>query len=194
MVRKSIDLLVPTSPDWVQAVLADFDTFLLDHANCERKAFAFVMSLVAKYPDRTKLIGTLIDLAQEELEHFREVYALLERRGLALQRDEPDPYIQRLLGHARHGRDERLIDRMLISSVVETRGAERFRILAETIEEDRMREFYERLWKSETKHAHQFAQLLLQEFDEGLVYPRLEELMSIEAEIVPTLELRPALH
>lgn len=194
MTRKSIDLLVDTPRDWLSTVLADFDAFLLDHANCERKAFAFAMSLVAKYPDRTRLIGTLIDLAQEELEHFREVYSIIEQRGLALQRDEPDPYIQRLLAVARHGRDERLIDRMLISSVIETRGAERFRILAENIEDETMSEFYDRLWKSETKHAHQFAHILLKEFDEDLVYPRLEELMAIEAEIVPTLELRPALH
>lgn len=194
MARKSIDLRVSTAPGWVEAVLADFDAFLLDHANCERKASAFAMSLVAKYPDRTRLIGTLIELAQEELEHFREVYAVLEQRGLALRRDEPDPYVQRLLAHARHGRDERLIDRMLISSVVETRGAERFRILAETIDDAAMRAFYGRLWKSETKHAHQFAQLLLREFEEGVVYPRLEELMAIEAEILPTLELRAALH
>lgn len=194
MAKKSADLLIDTSPDWARAVLADFDAFLLDHANCERKASAFAMSLVAKYPDRTGLIGTLIDLAQEELEHFREVYALLEQRGLALHRDAPDPYIQQLLSHARHGRDERLIDRMLISSVIETRGAERFRILADTLEDEPMRDFYERLWKAETKHAHQFAHLLLQEFDAATVYPRLEELLRIEAEIIPTLELRPALH
>jgi len=194
MGKKSIDLLIPTTPAWVHTVLADFDAFLLDHANCERKASAFAMSLVAKYPDRTRLTGTLIDLAREELEHFREVYALLEQRGLALQRDDPDPYIQALLGNARHGRDERLIDRMLISSVIESRGAERFRILGETLADEGLRKFYERLWKCETKHAHQFAHLLLREFDEELVYPRLEELMAIEAEIIPTLRLRPALH
>ena len=194
MTKRSINLLIDTSDDWVSVVLNDFDSFLRDHANCERKAFAFAMSLVAKYPNRTRLIGTLIDLAQEELEHFREVYALLEERGLALQRDEPDPYIQGLLAHARHGRDERLIDRMLISSVIETRGAERFRILAETLDDDSMRAFYERLWKAETKHAHQFAEILLREFSEDVVYPRLRELMEIEAAIVPELELRPALH
>ncbi|MBT8441415.1 MAG: tRNA-(ms[2]io[6]A)-hydroxylase [Gammaproteobacteria bacterium] len=194
MARKSIDLQIDTSPEWAPSVLADFDAFLLDHANCERKAFAFAMSLVAKYPDRTKLIGTLIDLAQEELEHFREVYALIEQRGLALRRDEPDPYIQKLLAVARHGRDERLIDRMLISSVIETRGAERFQILAETIEDEPMRDFYARLWKAEKKHAHQFAHILLKEFAEDQVYPRLQELMKIEAEIIPTLKLRPALH
>ncbi len=194
MIRRPTELRVSTAPGWVKAVLRDFDAFLLDHANCERKASAFAMSLVAKYPDRTRLIGTLIDLAREELEHFRQVYALLEQRGLTLRRDEPDPYVQRLLAHARHGRDERLIDRMLISSVVETRGAERFRILAEKIDDEKLRTFYGRLWKSETRHAHQFAQLLVCEFEEDIVYPRLEELLEIEADILPTLKLRPALH
>ena len=194
MGKKSIDLLVSTPPEWVDIVLADFDTFLLDHANCERKASAFAMSLVAKYPDRTRLTGTLIDLALEELDHLREVYALLEQRGLALRRDDPDPYVQQLLAVARHGRDSRLIDRMLISSVIEARGAERFRILAETITDPALREFCERLWKSEAKHAHQFAHLLLKEFDASLVYPRLEELVAIEADILPKLEIRAAMH
>ena len=194
MTRRTIDLLVSTTPDWAPTVLADFDAFLLDHANCERKAAAFAMSLVAKYPDRPRLIGTLIDLAREELEHFKEVYDLLEERGLMLARDEPDPYIQAMLSHARHGRDERLIDRMLISSVVESRGAERFRILAEALDDPSLSAFYEKLWKSESKHANQFARVLLKEFDDDVVYPRLEELMSIEADILPTLTLRPALH
>jgi len=192
--KKSIDLLVSTPPEWVDIVLADFDTFLLDHANCERKASAFAMSLVAKYPDRTRLTGTLIDLALEELDHFREVYALLEQRGLALRRDDPDPYVQQLLAVARHGRDSRLIDRMLISSVIEARGAERFGILAETLQDPALKDFYERLWKSEAKHAHQFAHLLLKEFDASLVYPRLEELVAIEADILPKLEVRAAMH
>jgi len=192
--KKSIDLLVSTPPEWVEIVLADFDAFLLDHANCERKASAFAMSLVAKYPDRTRLTGALIDLALEELEHFREVHALLEQRGLALRRDDPDPYVQQLLAVARHGRDSRLIDRMLISSVIEARGAERFHILAETLKDPALKEFYERLWKSEAKHAHQFAHLLLKEFDASLVYPRLEELVAIEADILPKLEVRAAMH
>lgn len=194
MGKKSIDLLVSTPPEWVEIVLADFDAFLLDHANCERKASAFAMSLVAKYPDRTRLTGALIDLALEELEHFREVHALLEQRGLALRRDDPDPYVQQLLAVARHGRDSRLIDRMLISSVIEARGAERFHILAETLKDPALKEFYERLWKSEAKHAHQFAHLLLKEFDASLVYPRLEELVAIEADILPKLEVRAAMH
>ena len=194
MARKSIDVLVTTSPQWIKTVAADFDTFLLDHANCERKASAMAMSLVVKYPDRTRLIPGLIDLAREEIEHFREVYDVCAARGLTLQKDEPDPYVRLLLDAARHGRDERLIDRMLIASVIETRGAERFGILSRELDDAAMREFYTRLHKSELKHGHQFVHLLLQEFAESAVYPRLHELLELEAKIVGELEFRPALH
>jgi tRNA-(ms[2]io[6]A)-hydroxylase len=194
LTRKSIDLLLPTPAEWVDAVLADFDTFLLDHANCERKASALAMSLVVKYPDRRPILAGLIDLAQEELQHFREVYEILEQRGLSLIKDEPDPYVNQLLQLARHGREERFVDRMLISSVVECRGAERFGILATALEKGPLQSFYERLWKSETKHGHQFVHLLLKECDEVTVFARLEELMKLEAKIVENLSFRPALH
>ncbi len=175
-------------------MLGDFDAFLLDHANCERKASALAMSFVAKYPDRPALIPGLIEVAREELEHFQQVYALLEKRGLRLQKDEPDPYINDLLAVARHGRDERLIDRMLIASIIECRGAERFGILAQSFPDEELRAFYHRLWKAEQKHGHLFVHLLLKEFADEVIYPRLEELLRVEAEIVQGLQFRPALH
>ena len=194
MAKKSIDVLVNTSPAWVKTVCQDFDAFLLDHANCERKASAMALSLVVKYPDRSSLIPGLIDLAREEIEHFKEVYEVCAARGLTLQKDEPDPYVKRLLEAARHGRDERLIDRMLIASIIECRGAERFGLLARELEDEEMRAFYERLWKAELKHGHLFVHLLLGEFDEKIIYPRLQELLELEARIVTELEYRPALH
>ncbi len=194
MAKKSIDVLVNTSPAWVKAVCRDFDAFLLDHANCERKASAMAMSFIVKYPDRPYLIPAMIDLALEETEHFRDVYGICAKRGLTLRKDEPDPYVKRLLDAARHGRDERLIDRMLIASVIECRGAERFGLLARELEDETMRAFYSRLWKAELKHGHLFVHLLLKEFDERLVYPRLHELLELEAGIVAELEFRPALH
>ena len=91
MTRRSIDLHSQTDPQWVQVILDNFDEFLQDHANCERKASALAMSLISKYADRTLIIPRLIDLAQEELLHFGQVYELMEQRGLALTRDERDP-------------------------------------------------------------------------------------------------------
>jgi len=194
LAKKSIDVLVNTSPAWVKTVCRNFDAFLLDHANCERKASAMAMSFVVKYPDRHRLIPDLIDLAREEIGHFREVYDLCAARGLTLCKDEPDRYVRKLLDAARHGRDERLIDRMLIASVIECRGAERFGLLARELEDETMRAFYARLWKAELKHGHLFVHLLLKEFDEQTVYPRLHELLELEAAIIADLEFRPALH
>jgi tRNA-(ms[2]io[6]A)-hydroxylase len=194
MGNKSIALQSETSPEWIKAVLNDFDSFLIDHANCERKANALLMSMVAKYPDRTAIIPHLIQLAQEELEHFAEAYGFMHQRGLRLGKDAPDPYVNELLKLARHGRDERFIDRMLISSVIEQRGAERFRIVAEHMDEPALADFYDRLWKSEVKHAHVFVMMLHKEFAAELIDGRLHELATLEAKTLARMELRPALH
>ena len=60
-----IDLKVSSSNDWIKAVIADFDIFLMDHANCERKASAMAMGFVAKYPNRKEILGELIDIGIE---------------------------------------------------------------------------------------------------------------------------------
>ncbi len=64
-------LRVSTSPDWIDAVLKDFDAFLLDHASCERKASATALAFTTHYPDRPELVAAMIELAREELEHFQ---------------------------------------------------------------------------------------------------------------------------
>ncbi|MEM7251720.1 MAG: tRNA-(ms[2]io[6]A)-hydroxylase [Pseudomonadota bacterium] len=194
MGRKSIDLATATPPEWVGGVLNDFDEFLADHANCERKASALAMSLVVKHPDRDLITPTLIALAQEELEHFAQVYALMQRRGLRLAKDIPDPYVNALSAHLRHGREERFLDRMLISSVVECRGAERFGLIYQALDAGELRTFYHDLWASERKHGHQFVDMVLKYFSPDVVYPRLEELMTIEAEIIECLPWRASLH
>ncbi|MEZ0371867.1 MAG: tRNA isopentenyl-2-thiomethyl-A-37 hydroxylase MiaE, partial [Candidatus Sericytochromatia bacterium] len=73
MPKIDFELKLATDPAWVQVILADFDAFLQDHANCERKASALALSMAMKYADRRELIPHLIRLAQEELEHFAEV-------------------------------------------------------------------------------------------------------------------------
>ncbi|MBT8131540.1 MAG: tRNA-(ms[2]io[6]A)-hydroxylase [Gammaproteobacteria bacterium] len=194
MTRKSIDLVVATDPAWVRVPLANFDEFIMDHANCERKASALAMSLVMKYADRPAIIPGLIDLALEELEHFQQVYALMQTRGLQLASDVPDPYVKQLTRLMRHTRIERFIDQMLVASIIECRGAERFGLLAAALEDAELKHFYTDLHKAETKHGHLFVHLLLKEFPEEDVYPRCEELMQQEAEIISTLPFRPSLH
>jgi len=193
--KVSADLVCASPEGWIDAVMGDFDTFLQDHADCERKASAMAMSFVAKYPDRVEIIPLLIETAVEELEHFQQVYTIMEQRGVQLPRSMgQDPYIQQLLAACRSGREERFIDRMLLASVVECRGAERFRLVYHGLPEGDLKKFYHHLWASEAKHGDIFVRMLFNYFEPDLIYQRLDELIKIEADIITQLELRPALH
>jgi tRNA-(ms[2]io[6]A)-hydroxylase len=191
----SVDLVYSTSDAWVKAVLSDFDGFLQDHADCERKASAMAMSFVAKCPDKVEIIPELIETALEELEHFQQVYLLMQNRGVRLKPEMPqDLYIKQLMELCRSGREERLLDRMLLASVIECRGAERFKLIADNIKDEELKKFYKTLWTSEAKHGNIFVKMALNYNDEKAVYKRLEELTIAEGKICSHLPIRAALH
>jgi len=193
--KLSIELACESSKDWVDTVMADFDAFLQDHANCERKASAMAMSFVAKYPDRLEIIPELIDTAVEELEHFRSVYEIMEARGVQLPAQMgQDIYVKQLVDRCRSTVDERFMDRLLLASIIECRGAERFRLVYENLEEGELKKFYHNLWASEAKHGNIFVKMALNYFDKNEVYTRLEELNNAEAEVLQQLPLKAALH
>ena len=190
-----IDLKISSSNDWINAVIADFDTFLMDHANCERKASAMALSFVAKYPNRKEILGELIEIGIEELEHFKEVYQIMESRGIMLPHEiGQDLYINQLIEVCRSGREQRFMDRLLLASLVETRGAERFKLVYENINKSDLKSFYHKLWASEARHGEVFVRMCLNFFDEKSVYKRLGEMIEFEAEILESLPIKAALH
>jgi tRNA-(ms[2]io[6]A)-hydroxylase len=194
--KLSLDLAAATPPEWVQAVLGDFPSFLQDHADCERKASAMAMSFVAKYPDRVEIIPELIETAIEELDHFRQVYAHMTKRGVRLAHEiSEDPYIKALLDLCHTDPPRRFLDRLLLASIIECRGAERFRLVCNAIQDDpELKEFYHQLWTSEARHGNVFVRMALNYFDRDKVYARLNELNATEGKIMRGLKLRPALH
>lgn len=193
--KLNLDIKVPSKQEWVDAVMADFDSFLQDHADCERKASSMAMSLVAKYPDRKEILPELIETGIEELEHFQQVYDIMAKRGLSLNHSiGGDPYVQALVKKCHSGILERFLDRLLIASVVETRGAERFKLVSEALEDPELKRFYKVLWASEAKHGHIFVKMALNYFEEEKVYDRLRYWIDIESEVIEGLEIRAALH
>ena len=190
-----IDLDIASSQEWINTVMSNFDEFLKDHANCERKASAMAMSFVAKYPDRVEIIPELIETAVEELEHFQTVYQIMEERGIQLTHEiGKDVYVKQLLDKCRDGREERFMDRLLLASLVETRGAERFRMVYEALDDPKLKQFYHELWASEAKHGEIFVRMALNYFDEEAVYKRLKEMTADEAVVLSSLPLKAALH
>jgi len=193
--KLTLDLASESKQEWIDAVMADFNSFLQDHADCERKASAMAMSFVAKYPDRKEIIPELIETGIEELEHFQMVYKIMEERGINLSHSiGEDPYIKALLKLCHSGRNERFMDRLLIASLVESRGAERFKMVADAQTDPEMAKFYKMLWTSEAKHGHIYVKMALNYFDNDTVYKRLAWWVEKEAEILDQLKIRSALH
>ena len=193
--KVSLELECDSSPAWVEAVMNDFNAFLQDHANCERKASAMAMSFVAKFPDRVEIIPELIETAIEELEHFQAVYQIMQSRGVLLPAQMgKDHYVQQLVDECRSDREQRFLDRLLLASIVECRGAERFRLVYENLEDKPLKSFYHKLWASEAKHGNIYVEMALNYYDQNIVYNRLEELNRAEARVLQSLPIRPALH
>jgi tRNA-(ms[2]io[6]A)-hydroxylase len=190
-----VTLRYNTAQGWIDTVLNNFDSFLQDHADCERKASSMAMSFVAKCPDRLEIIPELIDTALEELVHFKQVYQIMEQRKVALPSQiEQDFYIKQLIDCCRSGRDDRLLDRMVVASVVEARGAERFRLVAENLKDLELAKFYDNLWKSEHKHSDVFLRLAATYWPLEEVESRLDYFLTEEAKICQNLPFRAALH
>ena len=193
--KVSFDLMVTSSPEWVATVMDNFDEFLIDHANCERKASATAMSFVAKYPDRVEIIPELITTALEEMEHFQQVYSIMESRGVHLKPEmEEDLYVKQLISACRSGREDRFLDRLLTASVIECRGAERFKMIYEALEDEDLKNFYHQLWATEAKHGNIFVEMALNYFDQDAIFHRLDFFIQKEARILQGLTIKPAMH
>lgn len=184
----------PSPEKWLTAVLADFDTFLLDHAANERKASTMAMSLVAHYPDKKKLVEEMIDLALEELNHFRQVVRLINQRNLVLGSDEKDAYVNQLRNHFRKGAQRYFLDRLLCAAVIEARGAERFELVAGALKEPDLKSFYTSLAKSESNHYELFTDLAFVYFPKPTVQQRFQDWLTIEDRIMDSLDIKPRLH
>lgn len=189
-----LELQWRTGMGWVQTVLGDFDRFLQDHAAAEKKAAGMATSMLSHYPDRSKLVNAMAELAVEEMMHFREVIRLLLKRKASPGQDGKDPYVHQLRAELRKGSDAYFLDRLLLGAVIEARGAERFGLIAEHAPEGELRSFYQSLARSEARHYELFTDLASTYFDEDQAQSRLDEWLIIEADIAAKLPLRACLH
>ncbi len=192
---------VPASPlrystpdSWTEKVMSDFDSFLLDHAAAEKKASGMAMSMLSHYPDRIELAAAMAELAIEELIHYREVVKWIHKRGLITVADKKDPYIILFRKAIRKESEEYLLDRLLTASIIEARGAERFALVAEALEDNLLKEFYQSIARSEERHYELFLDLARKYIAPAVVDQRWNELLDIEADIVRNLPIQAALH
>ena len=106
-----------------------------------RKASGMALSMVSHYPDKPALVRTMVDLAVEELNHYKEVMRLLMAKQITPAADRKDPYVTRLNKLVRKDAAFFLLDRLLIGAIVERRGAERFALIAKHVADPELQNF-----------------------------------------------------
>jgi len=188
-----LKLKLPTDPRWVNIAEKNIEDILVDHAYCEQKAATSGISLIVKYPDKTKLVEEMTALVAEEWSHFERVMEELKKRGYGLGRNRPDEYVVELSKHIRKGdkRERQLMDHLLINALIEARSCERFKLLWKNIQDEGLQKFYYELMVSEAGHFVSFVKLAKEYMPADVVDARLQELLKIEADIISKLEHRP---
>ncbi len=185
---------VASSQNWLDCVITNFDQFLPDHASCEKKASGMAMSIISHYPDKPLLLKAMLSLAIEELAHFRDVMEIMMQKGLQATPDRRDEYVNQFQQAMSRGKEAYLMDRLLIASIIEARGAERFGLIAEALPEGELKQFYTHITESESRHYVLFLDLARQLCPPERIPDRLQELLTIEADIITRLPVRAALH
>jgi tRNA 2-(methylsulfanyl)-N6-isopentenyladenosine37 hydroxylase len=184
----------PTSIAWVEQVIAHLDIVLLDHSHCERKAAGVALNLMFRYPAHEKLVRMLTAIAREELEHFEWVNQWLERRGIAMGPLPAPPYGASLSDQIRRPEPERLLDTLLVSGLIEARSHERLGLLAQYCPDPALAQFYRTLMVSEARHYGVYWVLASTYCEADAVQHRLEELSTIESDLLSTLHSSPRIH
>jgi len=184
----------PTLNEWVEQALSNLDTILLDHSHCERKAAGVALNLMFRYPSNTKLVRQLTAIALEELQHFEQVNQILEQRGIPLGPLSSPPYAAGLKAAVRRHEPERLLDSLLVSALIEARSHERLGLLGTHCPDRELAKFYRGLMASEARHYGIYWVLATTYFNQAEVTQRLEELSTIESDLLATLHPEPRIH
>jgi tRNA-(ms[2]io[6]A)-hydroxylase len=179
---------------WLAQVDAGLDEVLIDHAHCEKKAAGVAMNLLFSYVDHTDLARAMTEIVEEELEHFRMVLDLLERRGIRFRKLSPSAYGPRLHELVRKEEPGRAVDRLLVAGLIEARSCERFALLGEHVDDADLRDFYRGLFESEARHHSTYVRLAAGFAPEQTVRERLHELAAAEAAIIERGDPQPRMH
>lgn len=191
-----LGLKLPTDPRWVNIVEKDIEEILTDHAYCEQKAASTAISLIVSFPEYTDLVNEMIDLAQEEMSHFKMVHDIITKKGWTLGRNRKDVYVLQIVKFFPRGgsRTTQLIHRLLYAALIEARSCERFRLLSEELEDKKLANFYRKLMISEANHYTMFLGFARKYGARKEVDKKWQELLIFEAEVMKDLSKDIAIH
>ena len=185
-----------TPREWGVCVLREPLALLADHAFLEKKAATNALELMTRWPGEWApgWVEALTGVARDEAVHLAQVTRLLRQRGGRLERVHRNPYAHHLRLLVRKGAAGELLDRLLISALIELRSCERFSVLAETAADPELAKFYQGLFTSEAGHYRIFLKLGVRAAGEAAMTARWDELLAAEARVLAAQEPGPRIH
>ena len=185
-----------TPVEWARAVLADPVRLLMDHAFLEKKAAANALELLTRWPNDwlPGWVETMTSVARDEAAHLAQVTRILLRRGGRLDRGHQSAYAKALRLLVRKGDQAEILDRLLVSALIEVRSCERFAVLAAASGDAELAGLYEALFASEFGHYRVFLDLARKMEDPAMVEARWQQLLAAEARILARQEAGPRIH
>jgi tRNA-(ms[2]io[6]A)-hydroxylase len=198
MREADLPLLYKTPATWAHAVLAQPLELLNDHAHLEKKAAANALELLNRWPEPSppeNWVAAMTAVARDEVEHLAIVCRLLSRRGGRLTKSHANLYASELHKLVRRGEGtSELVDRLMISSLIEARSCERFALLGQACEDAELQKLYKGLWASEHGHYKTFIQLAEQLQPAEQVAARWNEMLDEESRIIQSQPPGPRMH
>jgi len=192
----SLPLHSHTPVEWGAAVLADPIRLLVDHAFLEKKAANNALELMTRWPTDwvEGWVETMTAVARDEAAHLAQVTRLLMKRGGRLERIHKNPYANELRLLVRKGGTGEVLDRLLVSALIEVRSCERFAVLSAASEDVELASFYRALFSSEMGHYKVFLRLARKVAGRTTADARWQEMLAAEARILARQEPGPRIH
>lgn len=202
MPETDLPLRYKTPASWAARVLQSPLELLNDHAHLEKKAATNALELVNRWPEPNppeNWVAAITAISKDEVEHLATVTRLIARRGGRLSRQHSNPYASRLRDLVRKGAGPaELVDRLMVSALIEARSCERFRLLADCLRESgadpELAKLYHALWSSEHGHYRTFLQLAEQIQSEDAVSKRWDQMLDEEARIIKSQLVGARMH
>jgi tRNA-(ms[2]io[6]A)-hydroxylase len=191
-----LGLQLETDERWVRLVENNIEEILVDHAYCEQKAATNAIYIIVNYPQYPDLVKAMATLAQEELQHFEQVHDLICRKGFEMGQERKDDYVNQLAKFMIKGRGEeqKMIDRLLFSAMIEARSCERFKMLSEKLEDEELKKFYHELMVSEATHYTLFIGFARKYATTMDVDKRWQEFLTFEADLMKNYSKKETIH
>jgi tRNA 2-(methylsulfanyl)-N6-isopentenyladenosine37 hydroxylase len=185
---------MPTPERWLAQVENHLDLLLIDHAHCEKKAAGVAMNLLFSYVEHAELTRAMSEIVQEELDHFHQGRAILDRRGICFYKLSPSSYGAKLHELVSKQEPQRAVDRLLVAGLIEARSCERFGLLRDRLADRELANFYGSLFESEARHHSTYVRLAKEFLNEDAVWQRLAELAEAEGRIIAAGQQQPRMH